>query len=200
MKLADGYTDVPQAKVVAVVTSLQMFERPPVRDGSAEATWVLSKVESFDPDAYRALFRRVGEDWLWFSRLQLSDNELKSLLADPARQHYVFTERGRDAGVLELDFGTQGECELAFFGLMPHMIGRGAGRWMMNRALDIAWSRPIRRLWVHTCTFDHPGALDFYVRTGFVPYRRQIEVADDPRITGVLPRSAAPHVPLLDSG
>ena len=145
MKLADGYTDVPQAKVVAVVTSLQMFERPPVRDGSAEATWVLSKVESFDPDAYRALFRRVGEDWLWFSRLQLSDNELKSLLADPARQHYVFTERGRDAGVLELDFGTQGECELAFFGLMPHMIGRGAGRWMMNRALDIAWSRPIRR-------------------------------------------------------
>ena len=200
MKLADGYTEVPQGKVVAVVTSLQMFERPPVRDGNTEATWVLSKVESFDLDAYRNLFRRVGEDWLWFSRLQLSDNELKSLLADPARRHYVFTERGRDAGVLELDFCTQGECELSFFGLMPHMIGRGAGRWMMNRALDIAWSRPIRRLWVHTCTFDHPGALDFYVRTGFVPYRRQIEVADDPRITGVLPRSAAPQVPLLDSG
>ena len=200
MKLADGYTDVPQAKVVAVVTSLQMFERPPVRDGNAEATWALSKVESFDPDAYRNLFRRVGEDWLWFSRLELSDDELENLLADPARQHYVFTERGRDAGVLELDFGTEGECELAFFGLMPNMIGRGAGRWMMNRALDIAWSRPIRRLWVHTCTFDHPGALDFYVRTGFVPYRRQIEVADDPRITGVLPRSAAPQVPLLDSG
>ncbi|MCY4565611.1 MAG: GNAT family N-acetyltransferase, partial [Gammaproteobacteria bacterium] len=57
-----------------------------------------------------------------------------------------------------------------------------------------------RRLWVHTCTFDHPGALDFYIRTGFVPYRRQIEVADDPRITGVLPRSAAPQVPLLDRG
>ncbi len=35
----------------------------------------------------------------------------------------------------------------------------------MNRALEIAWARPIRRFWVHTCTLDHPGALPLYVRT-----------------------------------
>ena len=165
-----------------------------------EPDWALDKVDSIDPDAYRALFRRIGEDWLWFSRLGLSDGELRGLLAAPSRELYLFRERERDAGLVELDFGAEGECELAFFGLVPHMIGQGAGRWMMNRALEVAWSRPIRRLWVHTCTFDHPGALDFYVRTGFVPYRRQIEVADDPRITGLLPRSAAPQVPLLGRG
>ncbi|MDE0061815.1 MAG: GNAT family N-acetyltransferase [Gammaproteobacteria bacterium] len=202
MSISDGYTDVPDCKVASIVTSLQMFKRPQPRGGHAEATWALKKVDSIDPDSYRTLFRRVGEDWLWFSRLELSDDELRRVLAEPARELYVFKEgqeRG-DAGLLELDFGTEGQCELAFFGLMPHMIGLGAGRWLMNRALDIAWSRPIRRLWVHTCTFDHPGALDFYIRTGFVPFHRQIEVADDPRITGVLPESAAPHVPLLKSG
>ena len=204
MSISDGYTDVPDGKVASIVTSLQMFKRPRLREGRAEANWSLAKVDSIDLDCYRSLFRSVGEDWLWFSRFALSDDELRHVLAEPARELYVFREGRKEgqaeAGLLELDFGTEGECELAFFGLMPHMIGLGAGRWLMNRALDIAWSRPIRRLWVHTCTFDHPGALDFYIRTGFVPYRRQIEVADDPRITGVLPESAAPHVPLLRSG
>ena len=197
MIVTDGYTDVPHGKVVSVVTSLQMFERPQVRDGDPDTAWVLCKVESFDPEAYRTLFRRIGEDWLWFSRLGLSDDELTDVLTDPSRELYVFREHRKDAGIVELHFGVEGVCELAFFGLMPHMLGQGAGRWMMNRALDIAWSRPIRRLWVHTCTFDHPGALDFYMRTGFVPFRRQIEMADDPRIAGLLPRSAAPQVPLL---
>jgi hypothetical protein len=67
----------------------------------------------------------------------------------------------------------------------------------MNRAIEQAWAHPIRRFWVHTCTLDHAGALAFYVRSGFVPYRRQIEIADDPRILGEAPRTAAPHVPIL---
>ncbi|MCC7273790.1 MAG: GNAT family N-acetyltransferase, partial [Alphaproteobacteria bacterium] len=73
----------------------------------------------------------------------------------------------------------------------------GAGRWLMNRAVEIAWARPIARFWVHTCTLDHPGALAFYVRSGFVPFRRQVEIADDPRLLGQAPRSAAAHVPVI---
>jgi hypothetical protein len=67
----------------------------------------------------------------------------------------------------------------------------------MNRALERAWSRPIKRLWVHTCTFDHAKAVPFYVRSGFRPFKRQIEICDDPRSTGVLSRDAARGVPIL---
>jgi hypothetical protein len=69
----------------------------------------------------------------------------------------------------------------------------------MSRAIERAWAHPIERLWVHTCTLDHPGALAFYVRSGFRPYRRQVEVADDPRLSGALPRNAAPHVPIIEA-
>jgi hypothetical protein len=72
---------------------------------------------------------------------------------------------------------------------------RRAGRWLMNRALEFSWSRPIARVWVHTCTFDHPAALAFYQRSGFRAFRRQIEVADDPRLDGTAPRDVARHVP-----
>jgi GNAT superfamily N-acetyltransferase len=110
---------------------------------------------------------------------------------------YRLLAGANEAGLLELDFRTTGECELAFFGVTDEYVGSGAGRVMMNFALREAWSHPIERFWVHTCTLDHPRALDFYVRSGFAPYKRQIEVCDDPRVTGVLPRSCAPGVPVL---
>ncbi|MCX7267718.1 MAG: GNAT family N-acetyltransferase, partial [Sphingomonadales bacterium] len=41
-------------------------------------------------------------------------------------------------------------------------------------------------------------ALTFYQRSGFVAYQRQLETFPDPRITGLIPRDAAPHIPLID--
>ena len=76
--------------------------------------------------------------------------------------------------------------------------GQGAGRALMNLAIEKAWARPIRRFWVHTCTLDHHAALGFYQRSGFTPYARRVEVADDPRVTGLVPRSFAPHLPIID--
>ena len=84
------------------------------------------------------------------------------------------------------------------FGVTGPLIGTGAGRWLMNRAIEAAWAKPIRRFWVHTCTFDHPAALAFYIRSGFIPFRRQIEVADDPRLDGTLARESASHVPIIE--
>lgn len=196
--MSDGFFDVPPGKVAAIVTYLQMFQRPQARPGPSDQSWVLQKAEFFSMKDYRLLFRRVGQDWLWFSRLKLGDDELNQILDHPRYETYVLTVNGENRGLLELDFRFEGESEISFFGLTPEMLGRGAGRWLMNRALEIAWSRPVRRLWLHTCTFDHPGAVAFYVRSGFQPYRRQVEVADDPRIIGLFPKTAAPHVPMIN--
>ena len=70
---------------------------------------------------------------------------------------------------------------------------------LMAQALAFAWRKDVERLWVHTCTLDHPTALGFYRRHGFVPYKRTIETFPDPRLLGVLPADAAPHIPCLGS-
>jgi len=103
-----------------------------------------------------------------------------------------------DEGFLELDFRESGQCEIGMFGVTAKLVGTGAGHWLMNRALDIAWSRPVERVWLHTCTFDHPAALAFYQRSGFRPFRRQVEVVDDPRLDGTVPRDMARHVPVIE--
>lgn len=197
MRIPDGYHDIPAGKLAAVVTYLEMTARPAPRPERGDAPWTLRHVAAPALDWYRDLYRRVGADWLWSSRLELADEALAAILAAPDVQVHALGFNGRDEGILELDFRVAGECEIAFFGLGPSIVGAGAGRWLMNRAIALAWARPIRRLWLHTCSLDSPAALGFYVRSGFVPYDRKVEVFDDPRLTGVLPRGAAAQIPLI---
>jgi GNAT superfamily N-acetyltransferase len=197
MILPDGYSDIPVGKIAAVVTHLEMTERPALRP-DPEGAWTLRRVSSPDLDWFRDLYRRIGEEWLWFSRLQMADAELAAIIRSPMVDVYALVHEDRDEGLLELDFRDAGQCELAFFGVTAKLIGGGAGRWLMNRALELAWSRPVTRVWVHTCTLDHPSALAFYQRSGFHPFRRQVEIADDPRLDGTAPRCVAKHVPIVE--
>lgn len=198
--LPDGYSAVPAGKIANVVTCLEMRERPPARPvPPADAALRVDRWEKPELAAYRALFREIGEEWMWFSRLVMPDDQLSAILGDPDVHVYALKDGERRVGLLELDFRTPGECELTFFGLVTDAIGQGAGRILMNTAIDKAWERPIDRFWVHTCHFDHPGAVSFYQRSGFRPYAFMVEVTDDPRLTGQMRRDAARHVPLIDA-
>lgn len=204
-ELPAGYSPVPDGHLASVVTYLEMRSPPalaPALAASYDAphgALALHRLGGAQLDRYRALFRAVGTPWLWFSRLRMNDDTLRSILADERVEAWAVCHDGRDVGLLELDFRTAGECELAFFGLVADRVGQGAGRWLMQQAITRAWAQPITRFHVHTCTLDHPGAVAFYVRSGFTPYRRAVEVTADPRLDGTLPRSAAPSVPVLNA-
>ena len=184
LTLPDGLHDVPSDRIAAVVTSLEMKSCPTLRPEIA-GPWQVQRMMRPDPDAYRDLYGKIGDEWIWFSRLMMSDADLTAILWHPQVEVYGLDVSGKLEGLLELDFRVDGEAELAFFGVTAPLVGGGAARWLMNRALEIVWHRPVKRFWVHTCTLDHPNALAFYMRSGFVPFRRQIEIAPDPRLQGV---------------
>lgn len=190
-------TQVAAGQVATIVTSLDMRERPTLRP-TPPSILRLTRWPAPAPEKYRALFRRVGAPWLWFSRLVMSNAELNAIISDPGVQIFaVLDPAGIEVGMLELDFRTAGTCELVYFGLVPELAGQGHGRWLMAKALQLAWRKDVDRVWVHTCTLDHPAALGFYRREGFVPYARMVETFADPRLGGQLPETAAPHVPIL---
>lgn len=194
-----AYSPIPDGHIAAVVTSLEMTERPPLRPMPA-GDLRLERWEAPALEKYRLLYRRVGEPWLWFSRLVMPDDELAAIIHHPDVMIWAVSDRrGIEVGILELDFREAGQCELAFFGLIPALNGKGHGRWLMAMALQAAWARKgVERLWVHTCTLDAPGALGFYIKSGFRPYQRQLETFPDPRLTGHLPREAAPQIPIIE--
>lgn len=199
----DGYTDLPPGRIASLVTHLEMTAPPePATRAAPPAPPVgiaLERLGATDVARYRGLFAAVGEPWLWFGRRRLADAALAEILADADVEAFAVTRDGTDVGLLELDARIAGEVELAYFGVIPAAIGAGLGRFMMATALARAWARSPARVWVHTCSLDHPGALGFYRRSGFRPYAFSIEVAEDPRLTGLLPKTAAPQVPLIQS-
>ncbi len=188
---------VRDGEAAAVVTTLEMSAKPPLRP-LPESPLRLVAWHRPGAERYRALFRRVGTPWLWFSRLAIDEAALLAIIHDPAVSiHAVIDRAGIEVGMLELDFREPPACEIAYFALVPELAGQGLGRWLMAETLQRAWIKGIDRVWVHTCTLDHPSALNFYRAQGFAAIGRTIETFADPRATGHLPPDAAPQVPLL---
>lgn len=195
--MQDGYTDLPPGKLANVVTYLEMRTPSEAHQHPTTSELVIRREEQPGLAWYRQLYREIGTSWLWFARLRMTDDELRAVLHNPSIDIFVLSHNGVDGGLLEFDRRHMPDIEIVYFGVAPWLIGKGAGRALLEHCLPLEWAHGPHRIWLHTCTLDHPRALDFYRRFGFVPYKRAVEIMDDPRITGDLPRDAAPEVPIL---
>jgi len=193
----DGYTDLPPGKLAAVVTYLEMRTPPAIDRDPTMSGFAIRSVEKPDLDWYRHLYRQIGEPWLWFSRLRMSDEELRAILHEPLVDIFVLSHNGVDGGLLEFDRRRMPDIEILYFGVTPSLFGKGAGRALLDHCLPLEWAHCPNRIWLHTCTWDHPKAVAFYMKAGFVPYKRGLEIADDPRLTGHISRDVAPDIPIL---
>ncbi len=125
--------------------------------------------ESCEPDLYRELYDGVGNEYHWRDRRSWSEQQLRAHLAKPGIGIWVLWQGTLPRGFFELARHDDGSVEIAYFGLMPAGIGQGLGRALLTRAIEEAWSlRPEpSRVWLHTCTLDHPAALANYLARGF---------------------------------
>src|SRR4051812_7668658 len=187
-------TSLPPGHVGTVVTYLEMTEKPKPKPLPSSPLRLVRWPDP-EPARYRLLFERVGGPWLWFSRLAMDDARLR---AEMAEVHAVVDARGVEGGLLELDFRAPGECLIRFLGLVPQLAGKGHGRWLFAMVMALAGRPGVERLKVNTCSLDHPAALPAYLKAGFVARRRAFESFPDPRLSGLLPRGAAPQIPLLE--
>src|ERR1700760_4874347 len=87
LTLPDGLHDVPADRIAAVVTSLEMKSRPALRP-EMSGPWQLRRLVRPEPDVYRALYGKIGDEWIWFSRLTMSDAELTEILWHPQVEVY----------------------------------------------------------------------------------------------------------------
>ena len=193
----DGYTDLPPGKLAAVVTYLEMRAPKPATASPTTSEFAIRREQNADLAWYRGLFRQIGGPWLWFSRLRMTDDQLRAILHSSQVDVFVLSHNGVDGGLLEFDRRHMPDIEILYFGVAPSLIGKSAGRALLEYCLPLEWAHRPQRIWLHTCTWDHPKALAFYLKAGFVPYKRGLEITDDPRLTGHIARDAAPDVPIL---
>lgn len=118
------------------------------------------------PTLNQYFYTTVGADWKWKDRLPWTYEQWKAYVEKPQLQTWVLQVQGTPAGYLELDVQPDGNTEIAYFGLLKEFTGRGIGGWFLGESIARAWDTGARRVWVHTCSYDHPAALANYEARG----------------------------------
>jgi ribosomal protein S18 acetylase RimI-like enzyme len=129
---------------------------------------MLMEAEIPSPELSQFLFCAVGTPWHWFSRLSWTYQDWLHYFASEQVRTWVLYQRGTPVGFVELRKTSDESVELKFFGLMPSATGQGLGPALATAAAALAQQWQASRVWVHTCSEDHPAALATYQRAGFV--------------------------------
>lgn len=128
---------------------------------------------SRDPALWRWLYTEVGRGYRWVDRLAWSDDDARAYFDDPQVTLWLFTIDGERAGYFELRRDADGAVEIVYFGLLPAFTGRGLGGHLLTEAVEQAWRSGATRVWLHTCSLDHPGAVPNYLSRGFRVFKTE---------------------------
>ena len=133
----------------------------------------IDRVVECPPSFYLYLYSEVGRNYHWVDRLIWTDEQIHAYLSKPSVSLWVLYSAGAPGGYFELRQHEDGSVEIVFFGLVKEFIGRGFGKYLLTIAIKQAWNQTTNRVWVHTCTLDHPAALSNYIKRGFKQFRQE---------------------------
>lgn len=125
------------------------------------------------------LFFGVGLPWKWYSRLNWSFEEWKTFFENPNVSTFIAFSQEKMVGYFEL-VNREGNVEINFLGLFPDCIGEGFGGELLSHAVETAWKTGALKVLLHTCTSDHPSALNNYLARGFSIINQSVDTEDIP--------------------
>ena len=153
---------------------LQMLSPEELRPKALLPETQLVRLEIPLPALNRFFYLEVGKLWQWTDRLNWSEEEWRNWAEREKIQTWMLYLSGTPAGYFELD-DQDGDVEIAYFGLLPQFLGKGLGGGFLTTAVEKAWEMGAARVWVHTCSLDHPNALKNYQARGFQIYRESLD-------------------------
>ncbi len=125
------------------------------------------------PAMNRFFYLEVGRKWQWTERKSWTEDQWNEWVLRKELETWMMLYRDTPAGYFELST-LDSDVELAYFGLLPQFIGKGLGGGFLTKAIKNAWRPKTRRVWVHTCSLDHPNALKNYQARGFKIYHETL--------------------------
>ncbi len=169
-------------RVEVTTWSLEMRDAALLRPAAAPKIPItIERAEVAQPELNRFLYTAVGGEWYWLGRLPWTFERWMAWLDRPEVETWVARSGGSPAGYFELERQERGDVEIAYFGLMRQFIGRGVGGHLLTAAIQRGWEMPgTRRVWVHTCSLDHPSALANYQARGLEVFAVETETHDLP--------------------
>ena len=133
-------------------------------------------VKKIKPDFQlnKFFYKQVGKKHRWIDRLSWSDEKWINYISNKNLETYIICESEELVGFFELLNNPElQETEISYFGLLEEYIGKGIGGYALSVAIRKSFEKNIKRVWLHTCTLDHPNALKNYIARGMTIFKKE---------------------------
>ena len=138
-----------------------------------ENKFLIKKIKP-DFQLNKFFYKQVGKKHRWIDRLSWTDEKWINFISNKNLETYVISELEDLIGFFELLYNPNlNETEISYFGLLEEYIGKGIGGYALSEAIKKAFEKNIKRVWLHTCTLDHPNALKNYIARGMRVFRKE---------------------------
>ena len=142
-------------------------------NSSKENKFLIKKIKP-DFQLNKFFYKQVGKKHRWIDRLSWSDGKWINYISNKNLETYIISESDELVGFFELLYNPElKETEISYFGLLEEYIGKGIGGYALSVAIKKSFEKNIRRVWLHTCTLDHPNALKNYIARGMTVFKKE---------------------------
>jgi len=121
----------------------------------------------------QTFYLKIDRDWDWTDRRDWTYDQWQEYVNNPDLETWIVHVDGEPAGYLELIGETNQSVNIAYLGLLPEHTGKGIGAYLVSFAIQRGFDKGARRVWVSTCTLDHPAALRSYQHRGFKIFKSE---------------------------
>jgi len=119
------------------------------------------------------LYREIGRDFFWKDRLIWTEDEWEKITSNDNYQLFILQKSNEIVGYFELISDKDKDFEISYFGIFKEYFGKKIGGYLLSNAIQIAFNQSAKRVWVHTCTLDHPNALKNYIARGMKIFKSE---------------------------
>ena len=125
-------------------------------------------------DLCKFFYKEVGRDFFWRDRLKWSNQDWLDYVNNDFFKLYILKYNNRLAGYYELLYDSKtNSIEIPYFGIFKEFYGKKIGGYLLTDALSTSFKQKITKVWVHTCTLDHPNALKNYLARGMKIFKTE---------------------------
>ena len=125
-------------------------------------------------DICKFFYKEVGRDFFWRDRLKWRDQDWLDYINNDFFKLYILKYNNKFAGYYELLYDPKNSSmEIAYFGIFKEFYGKGIGGYLLTDAILNSFNQKINKVWVHTCTLDHPNALKNYLARGMKVFKTE---------------------------
>jgi len=160
--MPDTSTDVKQTWVLEMQAPAELQPKWSDRDDLT-----IRQVLPVCPEFNWFLHEAVGAEFRWGGRETWREAEWTEYASRPQLQTWVGYVAGTPAGYFEIEKQDDNSVRIHCFGLLSRFFGAGIGGHLLTECVLRAWDLEANRVWLSTCSHDHPHAVQNYQARGF---------------------------------